>query len=178
MAPAASSAGPGDPARRARCRREVRGRGPRRALLRAALWAVLLYVLFRHVLLVVRVDGRSMEPTFHDRSTHVAFLLRYARGEPRRGDVVVIEAGGRREMLLKRVLAVPGDRIAFRQGVLHLDGRPQAEPYVTMPSDWTTSEYRLAPGEYYVAGDNRGMPIEEHDTGIAERGRIVGGLLF
>lgn len=40
---------------------------------------------------------------------------------PKRGDLVVIEV--RKEQWLKRVAAVPGDRIAMRQGVVVLNGQ-------------------------------------------------------
>lgn len=46
--------------------------------------------------------------------------------EPRRGDVVTLSspAGGTR--LIKRIVGLPGDRVAMRDGVLVLNGRPQA----------------------------------------------------
>jgi hypothetical protein len=36
----------------------------------------------------------------------------------------------------------------------------------------------LAPGEFFVVGDNRSMKIENHDLGRVSRRRIVGKLLF
>ena len=33
----------------------------------------------------------------------------------------------------------------------------------------------LAPGEYFVAGDNREAPLDQHVAGITDRRRIVGG---
>lgn len=154
------------------------GRRPRRTLLRALAVAAVAFVFFRFVLLPVRVVGASMEPTVPDGAWRFAFLPRYAFSEPRRGDIVVIALAGRRVMYLKRVLAVPGDRLRFEAGRLYLDGEPQPEPYVRQRGRWTTSAYKLAPGEYYVAGDNRRAPIEEHATGIVDRRRIAGGLAW
>lgn len=161
-----------------RFRRFVFGSNHRRTLLRAVLLAVFAWIMFRHVLLVVYVDGHSMEPTVRSDTIHLASLWTYHDRDPQRGDVVVIAMAGRRVMYLKRVLAVPGDRIRFHEGVFYIGGAPVEEPYLVNRGDWTTSEYTLADGEYYVAGDNRRLPIELHETGIVERDRIIGGLLL
>ena len=61
-------------------------------------------------------------------------------GEPRRGDVVTFSspAGGTR--LIKRIVGLPGDRIAMRDGELILNGRPLAY------RDAHQQGERLAPG--------------------------------
>jgi signal peptidase I len=152
------------------------GHRPRRTLVRALGLAVLAYLFFGHVMRPVIVRGRSMEPTIRDGAVRLAHLWMYRRRDPRRGEIVVIRMTGRRMMLLKRVLAVPHDRIRFDGGALWLNGERYPEPYVVHRGNWTTAEYQLEPDEYYVAGDNRAARIEDHDTGIAERERLVGGI--
>jgi hypothetical protein len=41
-----------------------------------------------------------------------------------------------------------------------------------------TIEFRLGPDEYFVVGDNRGLPIEMHTTGRVARARSVGPVLW
>lgn len=47
-------------------------------------------------------------------------------GEPRRGDVVTFSSPLDGTRLIKRVVGLPGDRIALQAGVLVLNGQPQA----------------------------------------------------
>jgi signal peptidase I len=52
-------------------------------------------------------------------------------GEVRRGDIVVFLSPAEPGLyVVKRIIAVPGDRIHLRDGVVYLNGQPQDEPYV------------------------------------------------
>ena len=163
---------------KARLARWIVGQKPRRTLVRALVLAAVCFVVFRHAFRPVWVDGDSMAPTVRSGTFRFANLLAFVRHEPRTGDIVVIEMAGRRVMYLKRILAVPGERFAFTNGVLYVDGRVRPEPYVVFRGRWTTGVHALGPDQYYVAGDNRDGPIEGHATGIVERWRIAGGLMF
>jgi signal peptidase I len=81
-------------------------------------------------------------------------------------------------MYVKRIVGLPGERIAFRDGMLIVDGREVVEGYLQHPSSWTVRETRLGPDEYFVAGDNRSMLMELHDFGRVKRERIAGPLLY
>src|SRR5258707_1178640 len=85
------------------------GRKPRRTLIRAACLAVVCFVVFKFVLLPVRVVGISMEPTYHDRSLNLVNALSYLRSGPQRGDVVGVQMSGRSIMYLKRIVGLPGE---------------------------------------------------------------------
>ncbi|MEJ5238772.1 signal peptidase I [Limisphaera sp. VF-2] len=154
------------------------GRHPRRTLVRAVVLALLTIAVFRYVLLPVRVQGISMWPTYQDRQWGLVNRLAYRWSEPRRGDVVCVRfTAGEHVMLLKRIVALPGETVGFRNGRLYVNGRPLEEPYVKTPCDWNEPERQLGPDEYYVVGDNRSMPREDHMHGITERWRIVGKLV-
>ncbi len=154
------------------------GRNPRRTALRLVITAVALTLLCTRVLMPTRIVGASMEPTVRNGSWQVINLLRYRWSEPRRGDMVCIRLAGRRVTFLKRVLAGPGDRVAFDAGRLVVNGEPADEPYVKLDGGgWTLAEVILADSRWFVAGDNRSMPAGEHVVGVVERRRIIGGLL-
>jgi signal peptidase I len=159
--------------------RLVLGRDPRRTVLRSILWILLAFFLFKYVLVPVRVQGISMQPTYQ--SGRVNFINRWAylRHPPRRGDVVGIQYAGHQVMLFKRIIGLPGERIAIHRGIVHIDGEPLPEPYVKwFNNHWERAEEKLAPDTYFVIGDNRGMSIHEHVMGRAEANRIVGKALF
>ena len=84
----------------------------------------------------------------------------------------------RKSVSVKRVVALPGETVAFVGGRLMVNGTPQPEPYVKLPCHWQMAPVRLGADEYYVVGDNRSMLIEDHEFGRATRDRIVGKVLL
>ena len=134
--------------------------------------------MFRYLLLPVRVAGTSMEPTYRDRSVNLVNTLRYRFRPPRRGEVAVIAFAGRRVMLLKRIVGLPGELVAFKDGRLFIDGRPVEEPYLVKPCRWNLAGETVGPDEFFVVGDNRTMPIEEHTHGRVKKSRLVGAPLW
>jgi len=153
-------------------------------LLRTAFWVVVCVVVFKLLLVHVRVDGISMLPTCPDQSVYWVNRLAYVRHAPQRGDVVAIRiikmdsAIARLEppgvMLLKRIIGLPGETVAFVNGRVLINGEILDEPYEKSGYDWNSAPVTLGPDEYYVVGDNRSMPPEYHTHGKCERSRIVG----
>ncbi len=154
------------------------GRHPVRTLIRAGLLAAFCIVIFRHALLPVVVSGDSMYPAYRNGQLGFANGLAYARAEPQRGDVVVIEMTGRSAMYLKRVLALPGDEVRFSNGALLVNGQVVNEPYIEVNGTWTTASETLGPHDYFVAGDNRSGPWQWHAMGVVDRDQIAGRILF
>lgn len=154
------------------------GRRPRRTLLRTVVVALASVMLFGWVVRPAMIDGESMAPTIRNRTVRLAYLLRYRRRDPQPGDIVLVRLAGRRVMYLKRILATGGDRIEFRQGDLWVNGEHRPEPYVRYQGAWTFTGIELADDEFFVAGDNRAMPLHAHTAGVIRRERIEGGLLF
>ncbi len=81
-------------------------------------------------------------------------------------------------MLLKRIIALPGETVAFRQGLLYVNGIQVEEPYVHYRSDWNLAPRKVAPGHVYVVGDNRGTSMTRHRFGQVVMDRIVGGVFL
>ena len=53
-------------------------------------------------------------------------------------------------VLLKRVVALAGERIGFDNGKLTINGKPLNEPYVVLNSKWNLSERAVRSGNIYV----------------------------
>jgi signal peptidase I len=115
-----------------------------------------------------------MEPTYHDGSVNCLWKLHYNLSKPKRYDVVAVRLAGSRLMLLKRVVAVEGEKVEFRRGKLFLDGKEIEEPYVRFPCNWDLPPRQVEKGNVYVVGDNRNMPIQEHHFGQTPIKRILG----
>lgn len=154
------------------------GRRPENTLIRIVVLLVTSLVVFHFILLPIRVTGISMLPTYKDRSINLVDCLAYWDHEPRRGDVVSIRLAGRHLMLMKRIVGLPGETVAFDDGRVVINGNPLDEPYEKQPCDWNVAPVKLGPGMYFVVGDNRTMPAEDHVFGAVSRDRIVGKVLL
>lgn len=156
------------------------GRNPQTTLVRIIVLVVLCFVLFfsGRVLLPVKVDGISMLPTYKSGSVNFSNRLAYWWHEPQRGDVVTVRYAGEHLMLLKRIIGLPGETVAFDHGTVLINGQPLVEPYEKNPGDWTLPPRTLGPDEYFIVGDNRTMPPQDHKFGVVERFRIVGKVLL
>lgn len=156
----------------------VLGRNPRRTLTRASVLLLGSFVVFKFLFLPIRVTGISMDPNYRDGRINFVNSLSYAWSEPRRGDVVAIQMAGRRVLLLKRVIGLPGETVAITRGVVTINGQILPEPYVKFSSGWDKDAVTLGPGEYFVVGDNRSMDVQHHTLGVTLRQRIVGKVLL
>jgi signal peptidase I len=154
------------------------GRNPKVTLVRIAVLVVTCFVIFKFILLPIRVEGISMLPTYKNRSVHCVNRLAYLWHEPRRGDVVSIRLAGIHVMYMKRIIGLPGETVAFANGRVLINGEALDEPYEKLACDWNLPPVKLGPDEYYIVGDNRTMPPRYHEHGIASRDRIIGKLLL
>jgi len=59
-----------------------------------------------------------------------------------------------------------------------VDDRLQEEPYVICRGLWNMPPMKVPAGEFFVAGDNRVMPMQQHTLGTVPGGKIIGGLLW
>ena len=173
-----------NPGSRSWLRRVIFGRNLKVTLLRAAAWAAVCLVIFKILLVHVRVDGISMLPTCPDKAVYWVNRLAYVAHEPQRGDVVAIRfvaadnSISRIEppdiMLLKRIIGLPGETVAFKRGRVLINGEVLDEPYETLGCDWNRPPVTLGPNDYFVVGDNRSMPWQDHTFGVYSRDRILG----
>ena len=102
------------------------------------------------------------------------FRLRYILSKPEIHDVVTIRLAGEKVILLKRVVAVEGDIVEFRNGALFVNEKKIDETYVRYPSGWNLSPRKVDKSHVYVVGDNRSVPIDVHQFGQTSIDRING----
>src|SRR5215471_10555062 len=138
--------------------RVVIGRNPKRTLIRTGTLVVVCLIVFRFILLPIRVEGPSMLPTYKDHRVNFVNRLAYLFHEPQRGDVVAIRTSGYHNMYMKRIIALPGETIEFRNGKVMINGEVLNEPYVRNSCSWDAEPRTMGPFQYYFVGDNRSMP--------------------
>jgi signal peptidase I len=159
-------------------RRLVFGENPRRTLTRVIVLAAISFITFRWVLVPIRTEGSSMLPTYETDRLNLVNRLAYLGSRPERRDVVAIQMAGPHVLYVKRVIGLPGERVSVVDGIVNINGSPLPEPYVRHRRPWQVDEVTLAPNEYFVIGDNRGMASGDHDFGRVDLSRILGKVVF
>ena len=143
------------------------------AMIEIAAGVAIALILRRFVCLFAVVKGSSMRDTLRNRD--VLFVLRRGVcGCLRRFDVVVCRYPNRRQMFVKRIVALPGERVAIEGGVLRIDGAPVEESFAHRPNRRDMLERKLGAGEYFVMGDNRPSSRDSRSVGPIAEGMILG----
>ena len=146
--------------------------------IRLTVTILLLTVLFSFVLMPAFINGKSMEPTYNAIGFNFCTNLKYKFNPIKVGDVVVIRYI-EKKFFLKRVVALAGDVVEFRNGTLWVNGFPKSEPYIKdNKCDWNLPPRRVQENHIYVIGDNRTMPINQHQFGQVAINRVIGGVLW
>lgn len=155
----------------------------------SAAIAILIYLF---VTQPHQVNGASMDPNFHDGQFLLTDKLSYRFGDPQRGDVIIFTAPPQANCpiglncdFIKRIIAMPGERVKVENGQISINGRLLKEPYeklipktsagMTSTSFLPDGVERVVPeGSYVVFGDNRGASSDSREWGPVEMKRIIG----
>ena len=141
---------------------------------RFAVLLALLYTLFFN-LSVVR--GSSMTPGIQDGDRILVEPWSYLLGPIERGDVVVMRYPLDPDIdYIKRIIGLPGDRVTLARGSVWVNGVLLDEPYVEESDRSSSLALEVAPGHYFVLGDNRPRSSDSREFGFVPedyvRGRV------
>lgn len=145
-----------------------------RTILEPLAIAVALGLAARAVIHIYSIPSASMAPTLLAGDQIV--VTPYFGERPERGHVVVfaspVENG---QLLVKRVVAVPGEIVDSRLGRVRIDGFTLPEPYVLRRAASGAIGATLVPqGSYYVLGDNRDDSSDSRSWGAVPESAIIG----
>jgi signal peptidase I len=149
-----------------------------------------------------KIPSSSMEPTFHctrpqpgceagtsDRVLANRFIYHFR--DPKRFEIVVFDAPHAAELrcpggggvYVKRIIGIPGDAWAERNGYVYIDGKRLDEPYVKAGrrdaqshtlADLAPGRTRIPKDEYLMMGDNRGESCDSRVWGLVPRKNLIG----
>jgi signal peptidase I len=158
---AISSSTPSEPPPLLSLRHEIRV-WTRDLLIAIGLALVIIVFLYQPV----KVEGTSMAPLLSDQERIFINKFVYRFEAIHRGDVVVFWYPlDRSKSFIKRVIALPGETVSIRQGVVTVNGNVVPEPYVP-PQYEDVSDYgpvRVPKDGYFVMGDHR---ISSNDSRV------------
>ena len=154
--------------------------------------AILMFMAVRAVGQNFIVEGASMQPTFLNSELLIVNRLAYldadlswvpGRGEdrwrpfggPEQGDVVVfMYPNDVTRDFIKRVVAVGGQTVEIRDGVVIVDGMPLEEPYLGEDWNGTLGPQLVPEGMLFVMGDNRENSSDSRTWGMLDEGLVIG----
>ncbi|MGE5627720.1 MAG: signal peptidase I [Solirubrobacterales bacterium] len=161
--------------------------------------ALIISLSFRsYVFASAEVRQCSMQDTLFEGQRVVENKIGYYYSKPQRGDIVIInrklENGSENKLvaeakeiiqgfykadsdrLIKRVIGIPGDTIAIKEGSVYINGKLYEEAYVkgyTYPNSMIFP-ITIPEGYYFVLGDNRENSMDSRDIGLIPNYEIEG----
>lgn len=129
------------------------------------------------------VKGASMEPNFYDHEYLIIDEISYRFSGPQRGDIVVFKYPlDPSQYFIKRIIALPGEKIGVEKGEIKIynekysEGRVLEESGYLFPGTKTSGKLEMSLGEsdYFVLGDNRNSSLDSRSFGSVPKENIIG----
>jgi signal peptidase I len=132
------------------------------------------------------IPSDSMIPTLHVGDRVVVEKISYYLQPPATGDIVVFappdnlqEQGFTKDQaFIKRVIGLPGQTVAVKQGLVYLNDKPIVEKYIAQPPNYRWGPQRVPENQYFVMGDNRNNSNDSSRWGFLPQKNIIGRAVF
>ncbi|MEI7674827.1 MAG: signal peptidase I [bacterium] len=166
---------------------------------------IIAFSILTAILLIVfvfqsyQVDGPSMETTLINNDRLIVWKLPVTWSRitghpfvPNIGDIIIFNAPSLGKQLVKRVIALPGDRVTVNNGIVTVydDKHPKGfHPDTSLPYGkttkipYTTNEGQpinitLGEDQIYVCGDNRPVSEDSRIIGPVPLNQVIGKLVL
>ncbi|WP_281887676.1 signal peptidase I [Paenibacillus sp. YYML68] len=125
------------------------------------------------------VEGPSMQPNFQTGEKMIVNKILYTFRQPQRGEVIVFHAPDGRDYI-KRVIALPGEKVRVDGDQVYINGEPLQEPYLQEVVDEAKrsgtvynnglhrvyAEQTVPEGTVFAMGDNRPNSMDSRDKNV------------
>ena len=123
-----------------------------------AIALVLALLIKQFLIFKVYIPSGSMIPTLNEGDQ--LFVTRvYNLDNLKRGDILVFDSDELNDVLIKRLIGLPGDKINIVKGTVYVNGEKLEEDYVKN-SDDISGEFEVPEGKYFFLGDNRAISYD------------------
>ncbi len=153
----------------------VHGRAHNIGLLIFACGLIGLLLVFRAHFVLSIAKGESMLPGLRSGDLLLVDKRAYRAENPNRGDIVVARL--REELIVKRVVGLPGEEVELRQGGLNINQGPLVEDYAVQPGWLSLRKGRLLENRYALLGDNRSVSGAVFVHAVVAKDHILGKVI-
>ncbi len=144
-------------------------------LLPALIMALTIHLFLAQATIVY---GRSMEPNLFERQRLIIDKFTYNFRPPHRNDIVVIKRPAMEELLVKRIIGLPTEKVEIKDGYVYINDERLPEPFSHDQYPQNVPAHTLGPVQYFVLGDNRGNSNDSRTFGPIYQDDIVGRVWF
>ena len=124
----------------------------KKSIVRYALLCMVFFIVGKTVLFWAYIPSISMEPTL---SVGNVVLGNRLDRIPERYDIILFRnPENKKQVLIKRVIGLPGETIEMKSGCVYVDGQKVNEPYLQEKYN-DSGSYQVSKNSYFVMGDNR-----------------------
>ncbi|MGE4213447.1 MAG: signal peptidase I [Anaerotignaceae bacterium] len=147
--------------------------------LEAFVEAIIIVIVLYFVFFPVKVEGISMGNTLSDGDRVFVSRIMTVMNLYDRGDMVVFkhEAGGKNQKMVKRVIAIEGERVRIENGNVYINEELLQEDYVTGKTEGTI-DIVVGENRIFVMGDNREGSIDSREFGAIDEGEVSGKVMM
>lgn len=100
------------------------------AILEFIVVCLAIVFVFKGIIMPVKVDGSSMYPTLHDGDLAFMSRLDLNSKQIKRFDIVTIDCKQLDNVIIKRVIGLPGEKIVYKNDCLYVNGKYIKENYL------------------------------------------------
>lgn len=151
-----------------------------RETIETVLWALVIALILRtFVVQAFWIPSRSMVPTLQVNDRVLVAKFWYHIQPPKRGQIFVFKypVDPKRDFV-KRIIGLPGETMAIRDGVVYIDNEPVPEEYVKFHDSYSMDPLQIPEDSYFAMGDNRPNSADSRFWGFVPKKNIRGPVFF
>lgn len=114
---------------------------------------IIAFLINKFLFFNVVVPTGSMIPTINENDKGLVSVI-YKMDNIKRGDIIVFQSHEYNELMIKRLIGLPGDDIEIKSGIVFVNGEQLKEDYVKNKDQYSGS-FKVPDGKYFFLGDNR-----------------------
>lgn len=139
----------------------------------------LAFAIRENFLHAFAMTGNSMSPTLNEGDKILVRKDSYRDRQPGHNDLVAfLNPADRRQTWVKRVIALPGDTLEIKEGIVHLNGTAIKEVSGVQPDQTNLPPITIPDHHCYVLGDNRAHSRDSRHMGPVPMIALVGKVVF
>ena len=132
-----------------------------------AISLIIAVFIINFMFQIVTVNGESMIPSLYNNDKLILEKVSYRITSPKRNDIVVIKyPADIRERIIKRVIAVAGDKVKINDNILYVNGKTIDEYYKNEDFMQDYDEAEVPKDSIFILGDNRNFSKDSRSGDI------------